>query len=734
MFIDYPAYRLKTNVFRPPLFVCAILLVQTLRAPAQTNFATLVPDGAWTWFNDPRAIFQNGKLYFGYVRAADSKTTLSVFDLVTGRTSNLWVAGFTQFDDHDNPGLLAKQDGTLLANYSRHASDQYFSYRTSASTNPLTGADWNGELSSANSGASMTYANPFQLRGEGGRIYNFCRNLNYNPTVYVSTDGGSSWSAPQILIKTGTGGTRPYVKYASDYTNRIDFLYTDGHPREVVTNSLYHLYYQGGVFYKTDGTPVTNYSGLPLDHDAGKRGSVVYPYNTNNTMDFSDHIPLGRSWCWETAYQSNGAPVCVFSVMRTNIAGPTRGADDRIYYYYARWTGTSWQKRFIAHAGCPLYATENDYAGGICVDPKEPGIIYISSNAQNPFNLTDITNVTLRANSRYELWRGITTDGGLTFSWTQVTTNSTADNLRPYVPRRNGGERCVIWFRGSYASYTSFSTAIVGLFTSAVPASTVLNVTCVDASSGAGGNTTLADGSVFSPPLNGTTGADNNWEQRTVFGSRGNIFEAGGETAEDAPELRTTITGLVPGASYALYVLFWDAVGTTENWSIRAGFISAANANPLYSALDAADLLGARPASLASALTYASPPTIFVEANRVLLAASLGATVADGDGAIQVFIDDKPSTIGANNRTWYDGVGWALATAGYPTTLSYHAAGNTLSISWPTTHLGWILQSETNSLGLSLNWQDVAGSDSQTQVAMTISPADPPTFFRLRHP
>ena len=566
--------------------VVYLLLFCAFRGVAQTNFATLVSDGAWTWFNDPRALFQNGKLYFGYVRASDSKTTLSAFDLATGQTSNLWVAGFTQFDDHDNPGLLVKQDGRLLAIYSRHASDEFFSYRTSADTNPISGADWNGELSISNSGAGMTYANPFQLSSEGGRIYNFCRNQNFNPTLYTSLDGGSSWSAPQLFIKTGAGNTRPYVKYASDYANRIDFLYTDGHPREVVTNSLYHLFYQAGNFTKTDGSLVTN--GLPILHDSGTRGSVVYQYNTADTSDFNDHIPLGRSWCWETAYQSNGAPVCVFSVMRTNVTGPTQGTDDRIYYYYARWTGTVWQKRFIAHAGRPLYATENDYAGGICLDPQEPNTIYISSNAQNPFNLGDITNVTLRASSRYELWQGITADGGLTFSWTQITTNSAADNLRPYIPRRNGGERCVIWFRGSYASYTSFSAAIVGLFTAKVPTNAPLIVTYVDATSGASGNTTLANGSTFSPPLNGTTGADNNWEERTAFASSGNVFEAGGETSENAPELRTTISGLVPGATYAIYTFFWDATGSTENWNIRAGFTSTPGANPLFSAADSA--------------------------------------------------------------------------------------------------------------------------------------------------
>lgn len=437
-----------------------------LNSSAQTNFTTLVTDGAWTWYNDPRALLHNGKLYFGYVRLNDNKTMLSTFDLAT-RVTDLFPSGFSQADDHNNPGLLSKQDGKLLAIYARHNSDQFFSYRTSATTNPVTTANWNAEVNIPDSGAKMTYANPFQLRHEGGKIYNFCRNLNFNPTIFTSTTGGTNWSAPQHFIQTGAGGTRPYVKYASDYTNRVDFLYTDGHPRDV-NNSLYHLYYQSNAFYKTDGTLVKNYANLPLLHDSGERGSVIYQYNAADQADPNQWIPTGRAWCWETAYQSNGAPVCVFTVQRDNIA-PGSSLTDRIYYYYARWTGTNWQNRFIAQAGRPLYNAEDDYAGGICIDPIEPNVIYISSNAQNPFNLTDTTNVTLRASERYELWRGVTRDGGLTFSWTQVTTNSEQDNLRPYIPRRNGGERCVIWFRGKYSTYTSYLCSIVGLFTSPVP-------------------------------------------------------------------------------------------------------------------------------------------------------------------------------------------------------------------------------------------------------------------------
>ncbi|MDQ6631560.1 MAG: BNR-4 repeat-containing protein [Verrucomicrobiota bacterium] len=434
---------------------------------AQTNLAVLTSDGAWTWYNDPRALFHNGILYFGYVRSGDGRSALSAFNPQNGISTELWSSILTQRDDHNNPGLLVKEDGTMLAIHARHGSDQFFSYRLSTSTNPVTPSDWTSEQTISSTGAGVTYANPYQLSVESGRVYNFMRDLNFNPTVVTSTNGGSSWSAPQLFIKNGTGNIRPYMKYASDYNQRIDFLYTDGHPRDI-TNSLYHLYYQNDGVYKTDGTLLKSFSNLPLQHDLGERGSVIYQYSDLPTNDPDDHIPTGRAWCWETAYQTNGNPVSVFTVQRDQVTG-TNWFDDRIYYYYARWTGTNWQKRFIAHAGRPLYQSEDDYAGGVCVDPQNPNTIYISSNAQNPFDLSNITNVTLRANNRYEIYRGVTTNGGLNFSWQAVTTNSAVDNLRPYIPRRQQGTPAVIWFRGTYATFTSYTCEVVGLFPNPIP-------------------------------------------------------------------------------------------------------------------------------------------------------------------------------------------------------------------------------------------------------------------------
>ena len=729
-------FKSVNNIIRLQLgaaLVGTVLALISWPAMAQANFATLTTDGAWTWYNDPRALFQNGKLYFGYVRAGDSKTALSVFDLATGTTTNLWNSGFTQLDDHNNPGLLAKQDGRLLAAYARHISDQYFSYRTSSSTNPVSPAGWNAERNIPNSGAGMTYANPFQLSSEGGKIYNFCRNQNFNPTIYTSTDGGTNWSAPQLFIQSGSGGTvRPYVKYSSDAAQRVDFLYTDGHPRDIA-NSLYHLYYQGGAFYQTDGTLVKNYASLPILHDSGERGAVIYQYSDAAQADPNAWIPSGRAWCWETAYQSNGAPVCVFTVQRDDVTG-SGWNNDRIYYYYARWTGTTWQKRFIAQAGRPLYSAEDDYAGGICIDPIEPDVIYLSSNAQNPFNLADTTNVPLSASQRYELWRGVTADGGLTFTWSQVTSNSTVDNLRPYVPRRNGGERSVLWFRGNYASYTSYSCSIVGLFTTAVPTpAPAPKITYVDATAGVGGNTVLATGGTFTPSA-ATSGTDGLWRLRT-WGNSATTFESGGDIStagnaaggnnEDTARLTTTLSGLTPGARYNVYAYFWNASG--QSWRVRAGLTNNVGDLPLYTG-------STEPTAVAG--DFVTAPLV-VEADRNLKQAHLGTALADNVGQIKVWLDDDPAVrLGLASawsfRTWFDGVGYALVPPATPTAtnLSFSQTGNLLNLSWPAGQ-GWRLQAQTNSLAT--NWAYLTdGIVSSTN--LPLDPAPAAVFYRLSYP
>jgi hypothetical protein len=433
--------------------------------PLPGGAVEVAPDGAWTWFNDERAIFHGGRLFTGYV-LADGRYGITRYDPAEGSASHVVISTVAsrERDDHNNPSLTVLPDGRLLAVYSKHGTESAFYWRISKNSDPATLADWNDEQRQTTP-ARNTYANTYRLAGEGDKIYNFHRCITFNPTLSLSTDNAASWGPAAHFIATGTGGTRPYPRYCSNHQDRIDLIYTDGHPRDV-NNSVYHLHYRDGAFRGSDGGVKKSLAALPLQHDAGERGTVIYAYSAaawGPGQGPDDWIPGGRAWTWDIHYGKDGRPLCAFQVQRDNVTG-SGWNHDRIYYYYARWTGSGWQKRFIAQAGRGLYQSEDDYGGGMAIDPEDPRVVYISTNAADPFNLADLDNVPLAPAERYEIWRGFTADGGLTFSWTPVTSGSAADNLRPIVPENHGRTRHLLWFHGSYSTYTTFATRVLGIF------------------------------------------------------------------------------------------------------------------------------------------------------------------------------------------------------------------------------------------------------------------------------
>jgi len=431
--------------------------------PLPGDAIELAPNGAWTWFNDERAILHQGSLYTGYVKG-DGQTGISRRDLAAGTNSHMVISTATsvQLDDHNNPSITVLPDGKLMALYSKHIAGARFFQRTSLVQQPSTNADWGPEVIIPMP-ANNTYANTYRLSGESNAIYNFSRCINFNPTLTISTNNGATWGSPRQLVGTGSGNTRPYPRYCSNGTDRIDLIYTDGHPRDV-ENSVYHMFYRAGGLYKTDGTLIDSLGNIPLDHDAGKRGNTIYQFSNaawGPGNGPNDWIPTGRGWTWDVHYGQGGAPTCVFQVQRDDVTG-TGWNNDRIYYYYARWTGTEWQRRFIAQGGRPIYSGEDDYGGGMCLDPEDPRIVYISTNAASPFALGSVNAVPLNTGERFEIYKGFTADGGLTFTWTPITENSSTDNLRPIVPTNHGREECLLWFNGVYTTYTNFSTKVLG--------------------------------------------------------------------------------------------------------------------------------------------------------------------------------------------------------------------------------------------------------------------------------
>lgn len=70
-----------------------------------------------------------------------------------------------------------------------------------------------------------------------------------------------------------------------------------------------------------------------------------------------------------------------------------------------------------------------------------------------------------------------------------------------------------------------------------------------------------------------------------------------------------------------------------------------------------------------------------------------------------------------------------------PTNIITSVSGNQLTLSWPADHIGWSLQTQTNSrsVGLSATWYDVAGSTATNQMTFIINPTNPTVFYRMKY-
>jgi len=127
---------------------------------------------------------------------------------------------------------------------------------------------------------------------------------------------------------------------------------------------------------------------------------------------------------------------------------------------YGRWDGSAWRVHEIAYAGRRLYAGEDDYTGLAALDPRNPNVVYISTDADP---VTGAPLVSRADGQRHrELYRGTTGDFGATWQWEPITANSDADNLRPIVPKWTDPRTALVWMRGTYKNnHGEWTTKVV---------------------------------------------------------------------------------------------------------------------------------------------------------------------------------------------------------------------------------------------------------------------------------
>ncbi len=450
------------------LFTLAIVLfLPSARAEMPENHVAgrliqLSDDGAWSWFMDERVIVQSGKLIVGSVRSKGAGMTssdredsgsleISVYDLASETIQKTTLHRNFGADDHNSPALLALPDGRTLAVYQKHHRDRDIYFRHTRESNPLV---W-GEAGVFSIPAPdplprrhrVTYANP--VRTQSGRIYNFFRGDRLNPHYMYSDDEGKDWHyAGQLL--TGPGNRNLYLKYALAPPGRIHFVATEDHPGNFDT-SLYHGTFEDQVVRDSAGK---------LLADLG--GSLRSPVEANDLTLVYRGGPDHPAWMADLEVDRDGRPWVAFSVQVDGRDRPPGSAGMDLRYHYGRWHGAAWATYEMAHAGTRLYATEDDYAGLVALDPMNPNVVYISTNSDPVSGHPLISRADQKRH--HEIFRGTTKDSGATWSWQPVTANSKLDNLRPCVPRWDDARTALVWMRGTYTSTRGiWRSAIVAL-------------------------------------------------------------------------------------------------------------------------------------------------------------------------------------------------------------------------------------------------------------------------------
>ena len=425
-----------------PFIAVAALLLACATTPAShavaapgESFADFSGDGAWCWFADPRALNRDGKTFAGWVTTHGS-IQVGALDNKAGDIQATTLHPFYQRDDHNNPALLFLPDGRLMAFYSKHGGPVM---NARVTVRPGDVSEWSAERTIDFAPAdrkpkNITYPNPVMLSRETNAIYLFWRGDNWKPTFSKSTDGGVTWQAQKEIVRRSGADSdnRPYVKIASDGESRIHLLFTDGHPRNEASNSVYYACYHDGAFFKADGTRIAGVDDLPF---TPAQADCIYDATKTGV----------RAWVWDLALDKSGNPVVAY----TRLPAET---DHR--YHYARWDGKAWRDREITAAGKWFPETgrgrteaEPHYSGGIALDHGDPSVVYLSRQVTNVFEI--------------EKWT--TADGGATWRSEAVTAGSKFNNVRPFVVRGHDEKSpAVLWMnnRGGYTHYTNYRTSI----------------------------------------------------------------------------------------------------------------------------------------------------------------------------------------------------------------------------------------------------------------------------------
>ena len=385
----------------------------------------LAPDGLWTWFTSPVAVFHNGATYCGYVKKNGTQG-ITKYVHATSAATAFELATNAEIDDHNNAAVLVRTDGKIATAFSIH-TENGFRQRVSTSAEDISAFDAVASDWPSNPNPN-SYSNLLYL-STPGRYYNMYREGQSKRRASWTTDW-ETWSAPSTWVQSGILADKNcYTKHISNGTNRVDFVFTDMSPTEngnPLPSSVFHGY------MTVDADGVQSF----FNSSGASAGPQLTNTSATKLLDYTD--TGGNWWVWDITYGADGHP-------RVLLVGLADLADH--IYVHGRWTGAAWVFHTITTAGPGLYAGNDFYSGGMCFDSQDATKVYLSKKVGAAWELQE--------------WR--TPDNGATWAkYRDITSGSASGfkNCRPMSPRNHDGSACVVWWAGTYSNFYSWDTTV----------------------------------------------------------------------------------------------------------------------------------------------------------------------------------------------------------------------------------------------------------------------------------
>lgn len=303
--------------------------------------------------------------------------TIVAVDRDSGRVdAELVIDENIRFDDHNVPAITQIATGELLIGHTGHGvNSQVTLTRVSYRAGSLALlSQWSAPFPE-----NCTYV--YFVPSLEGTVIMFTRSIQWNwSTVIIDTHTWQT-SEPQLVFPweidkkdhfySGRDGNRPYLVIRKARNNSWVFALTNDHPRA----------YRNGIFAgRIRGLSIEDLEGN--EHHRIGSGDKWAPFE-----DLTEITPSGSlvvPWIHDIA-ETPAGEVLIATSGREKSSREFRRNKDRVLkgfrYEVNVWTSQGVDQLLAVAAGSSLYDKEEDYVGGIALNPRNPFHVVFSSNA-----------------------------------------------------------------------------------------------------------------------------------------------------------------------------------------------------------------------------------------------------------------------------------------------------------------------------------------------------------------